>query len=158
MRAPLIEFLCQAAMAWILALEGLLPGARLGLRGRRVRQTGGEILLANVYHNEEERCHGLLLVSLLFRLAPPSSASSGGAISSTGCIVPQLFTIGENLSYQKFWAITGGPQYPGYLTLIVAPEPSVERVAGAGHSTVGRIGTHMLLRVPSGDLVATPWG
>jgi hypothetical protein len=27
MRAPLVELLCQAAMAWILALEGLLPGA-----------------------------------------------------------------------------------------------------------------------------------
>jgi hypothetical protein len=34
---------------------------------------------------------------------------------------------------------------PGVMTLIVAPEPSVERVAGAGHSMVGRIGSHMVL-------------
>jgi hypothetical protein len=31
------------------------------------------------------------------------------------------------------------------MTSIVAPKPSVERVAGASHSTVGRIGSHMVL-------------
>jgi hypothetical protein len=90
-------------------MERLDACAHLGLRGRCVGQTGGEILLAHVYHNEEKRCHGLLPVSLLFRLVPPSSASSSGAISSTRCMVPQLFTVGENMSYQEYWAITGGP-------------------------------------------------
>jgi hypothetical protein len=52
-------------------MERLDACACLGLRGRRVGQTGGEILLAHVYHNEEKRCHGLLPVSLLFRLVPP---------------------------------------------------------------------------------------
>jgi hypothetical protein len=34
---------------------------------------------------------------------------------------------------------------PGVMTLIVAPEPSIEQLARAGHSTVGRIGTHVVL-------------
>jgi hypothetical protein len=37
-------------------------------------------------------------------------------------------------------------------------EPSIEWVARAVHSTGGRIGTHMSLRVPSWDLEMTPWG
>jgi hypothetical protein len=59
---------------------------------------------------------------------------------------------------QIFWAITGGPWYMGYRTLIVAPEPSVDRVVGASLSMGGRIGTHMLLWVPPRDLVVSPWG
>jgi hypothetical protein len=64
---------------------------------------------------------------------------------SMGCMVPQSFAAGGNRSYLKFWVVIGGPQYPGYITPRVAPEPSVERVARAGHSTVGGIGTHMVL-------------
>jgi hypothetical protein len=49
-----------------------MPGPVLGRGGRPVRQTGGEIMHAHVYCNEEERWHGLLLSSVLFRLlAPP---------------------------------------------------------------------------------------
>jgi hypothetical protein len=44
-----------------------------------------------------------------------------------------------------FWAVTGGLQYLRYIIFIVAPEPSVEREAGADHSTVGGIATHMVL-------------
>jgi hypothetical protein len=58
----------------------------------------------------------------------------------------------------RFWIVTGDPWYPGYKTLIVAPEPFVERVTGAVHSTGGRIGTHMVLWVPSWDSVIGPWG
>jgi hypothetical protein len=36
-------------------------------------------------------------------------------------------------------------RYLGYITPTVAPEPSVERVAGAEHSMVGETGTHMVL-------------
>jgi hypothetical protein len=49
--------------------------------------------------------------------------------------------------YPDFWVITDDPWYQGYKTLIVAPEPSVEQAVIAVHSTRGRIGTHMLLRV-----------
>jgi hypothetical protein len=34
---------------------------------------------------------------------------------------------------------------PRVMTPTVAPECSIEQVAGAGHSTVGRIGSHMVL-------------
>jgi hypothetical protein len=53
-------------------------------------------------------------------------------------MVPQSFAVGGNRSYPEFWAITGGPWYPGYITMTVAPEPYVEQVAGADHSMVGR--------------------
>jgi hypothetical protein len=52
-------------------------------------------------------------------------------------------------------AVTGVPQYPGYKTLTIAPEPFVEQVVRAIHSSGGRIGTHMLLRVQSQDRVTT---
>jgi hypothetical protein len=42
-------------------------------------------------------------------------------------------------------------RYAGYKTPIVAPEPSIEWVAGAIHLMEGRIGTHMILRVPPRD-------
>jgi hypothetical protein len=48
-------------------MHGPVPG----WGGRRVRQTGGEILLAHVYHNEEERWCRLLSGSVLFRLVVP---------------------------------------------------------------------------------------
>jgi hypothetical protein len=38
-----------------------------------------------------------------------------------------------------------GVWFPNHLPLTVAPEPSAEWVAGAGHSMVGRTGTHMVL-------------
>jgi hypothetical protein len=40
---------------------------------------------------------------------PSSSARSGGAISSIGCMVPQLFGTHGNRSYPEFWVVTGGP-------------------------------------------------
>jgi hypothetical protein len=54
--------------------------------------------------------------------------------------------------------IYGDLWYPGYFTPTVAPEPSVEQVAGAGNSTVGRIGTHMLLWALSWDSAVRLWG
>jgi hypothetical protein len=74
-----------------------------------------------------------------------------------GCIVPQSFAVGENRSYPDFWVVTGDPWYPWYKTPIVAPEPSVNQVVGTIHSMGDRIGTHMLLWVPSWDLVVMPW-
>jgi predicted outer membrane repeat protein len=36
-----------------------------------------------------------------------SSARSGGAISGMGCMVLQLFAVGENRPYPEFWVVTG---------------------------------------------------
>jgi hypothetical protein len=48
-------------------------------------------------------------------------------------------------SIQEFWGVTSGPWYPGQISRTVAPEPTVELVAGAGNSTVGETGSHMVL-------------
>jgi hypothetical protein len=71
-------------------------------------------------------------------------------------MVPQPFATGGKWSYLEFWVVTSDPRYPGYKTPTVAPEPSIERVAEAVCSTGGRIGTHMVLWVPSRDSVVKP--
>jgi hypothetical protein len=80
-------------------------------------------------------------------VAPPLQPRVVGPFPGMWCMVSQPFASRGNFSYLEFWDITGGLQYSGYITLIVAPEPSVERVAGADHSMMGRIGTHMVLWV-----------
>jgi hypothetical protein len=65
-----------------------------------------------------------------------------------GCMVTQWFNAGGNQEYLEFWVIIGDPRYLGYETLMVSLEHSIEQVAKVGHSTGGRIGTHMLLWVP----------
>jgi hypothetical protein len=62
------------------------------------------------------------------------------------------------MPYPDFWAVISNPRYPRYKTPTVAPEPSIERVTRAVHLTEGRIGTHMLLWVPSRESVVRPWG
>jgi hypothetical protein len=92
-----------------------MPEPVPGRGGRQNGQTGGEILPAHVYHNEGKRMCGLFLGILLFLVGgPSSSARSGGAISSMGCVVPQPFAAGGNQSYLELWTIIGGPCYPGY--------------------------------------------
>jgi hypothetical protein len=66
-------------------------------------------------------------------------------------MVPQSFVVGGNRSYPNSWAVTGDPWYPGYKTLIVAPEPFVKQVIGVICLMRGRIGTHMILWVPPWD-------
>jgi hypothetical protein len=61
------------------------------------------------------------------------------------CMIPQPFASGGNRSYPKFWFVTGDLRYRGYFTLTVTLEPSVEWVAGTGHLTVGKIGSHVVL-------------
>jgi hypothetical protein len=61
-------------------------------------------------------------------------------------MVPEPFTTGGNPLYLEFCAVTGDSRYPRHFTPIVAPEPSVKWVARAGHSMVGRTGTHMVLQ------------
>jgi hypothetical protein len=53
-----------------------------------------------------------------FKVGGPSLARSGGAIPSTGCVVPQPFAAGGNQPYLDFWAITSDPWYPRYKTPI----------------------------------------
>jgi hypothetical protein len=67
------------------------------------------------------------------------------SFASMGYMVPQPFAAGGNQLYLEFWAVTDGPWYPGYITPIVAPEPSIEQVARVGHSTMRRTCTHMVL-------------
>jgi hypothetical protein len=58
-----------------------------------------------------------------------------------GCRVPQSLAAGGNRSYLYLMVVTSEPWYLWYKTMTVAPEPSVERVARAIHSTEDRIGT-----------------
>jgi hypothetical protein len=53
---------------------------------------------------------------VLFRLVAPLLQSGVvGSFLGTRCMVPQPFAADGNLSYLKFWTVTGGPRYPGYL-------------------------------------------
>jgi hypothetical protein len=70
-------------------------------------------------------------------------------------VVLLSFVIGRNQSYLDLWAITDDPWYK---TPTVALEPTVERAVRAVHSTGGRIGTHLLLWVPSQVLEVRLWG
>jgi hypothetical protein len=53
------------------------------------------------------------------------------------------------------WVVIGVHRYSGYRTPTVAFEPFVEQAVKAVRSAEGRIGSHMLLRVPSQDRVMT---
>jgi hypothetical protein len=66
-------------------------------------------------------------------------------------LFPNHFAAQGSRSYPDYLAVTGDPRYPGYKTPIVTPEPSVERVVGAGRLTDGIIGTHIILWGPSWD-------
>jgi hypothetical protein len=58
----------------------------------------------------------------------------------------------------KILGHTDDLRYPSYFAPTIAPEPSVEWVARAGHSTVGRIGSHMVLWALMWDSAARLWG
>jgi hypothetical protein len=94
-------------------LSDWMLGPIPGQGGRWVGQTGGKILPAHVYRNEEERWCGLLLSSVL-GWWPLLFSKSGGAVSDTGCMVSQPFAAGGNRLYLEFWVITGGLWYSGY--------------------------------------------
>jgi hypothetical protein len=70
-------------------------------------------------------------------------------------ICPPMLTEFYSCKKWVLQVVTGIPRYPGYKTLTVVPEPFVEQVVGVIRSTGGRVGTHMLLRVPSQDRVTT---
>jgi hypothetical protein len=72
-------------------------------------------------------------------------------------VILQPFDTRGNQSNPDLWVITSDPRYPGHKTLTIAFEPSVDRVARVVHSMRGSIGTHMVLNVPSWDLVVKSW-
>jgi hypothetical protein len=43
-----------------------------------------------------------------------------GLYPGTECMVSQPFATGGDQSYPEFWAVTGDPRYPGYLTPTIA--------------------------------------
>jgi hypothetical protein len=68
----------------------------LGQGGRQVRQTGGKILSAHIYHDEEERWCGSFLGSVLFRLVtPPLQPGVVGLYSVQGVWFPSYFLLEE---------------------------------------------------------------
>jgi hypothetical protein len=83
---------------------------------------------------------------LLKLVAPSLQPREVGLFPSTGCMVPQSFATNQQAAV------------PGVNYNDNSPEPLVERVAGADHSTVGRIGTHMILWALLWDLAARLWG
>jgi hypothetical protein len=56
-------------------------------------------------------------ISSFMLVVHPLQSRVVGPFPSTGCLVPQPFAAEGNRSYLEFWAITGGPRYPGYITL-----------------------------------------
>jgi hypothetical protein len=64
-------------------------------------------------------------------------------------------SLGVSQAGLRGWVVTGVPRYLGYKTPTVALEPFVVRVVGVVRLTGSRIGTHMLLWVPSQDRVTT---
>jgi hypothetical protein len=75
-----------------------------------------------------------------------------------GCMVPQQLTAGGNQSYSDVLGHNRWPTVPIVNYPIVAPEPAVEQVARAYHSTVGGIGTHMILWALLWDSPMILWG
>jgi hypothetical protein len=75
-----------------------------------------------------------------------------------GTWFPNHFPLEGTGPYIEFWVVTESPWNPGYKTPTVAPEPFIEWVVGAIHSTGDIIGTYMSLRVLLQDSVVRPWG
>jgi hypothetical protein len=72
-------------------------------------------------------------------------------------VILQPFDTRGNETYPYLWVITGDPRYLGHKTQTIAFEPSIDWVARVVHSMGGSIGTHMVLHVPSWDLVVKSW-
>jgi hypothetical protein len=75
-----------------------------------------------------------------------------------GCMVSQPYGTGENRSYpgvlsHNWWPTVPGVNYPNSNSRALR-----ERVAGAGRSTVGGTGSHMVLWTLLRDSAARLWG
>jgi hypothetical protein len=76
---------------------------------------------------------------------PPLQPVEVGLFPSMGSMVPQPYAAGGNRSNLGVLGHNRRLMVPKVNYPTVAPEPSVERVAGAGHSMVGGTGSHMVL-------------
>jgi hypothetical protein len=96
----------------------------------------------------------ILGISSFYVGGPSSSDWSGGAIPWYEVYGSPAICQLRELIISRVLGVTGGPRYPRHITPTVALEPSVEWVAGAGHSTMGGTGTHMVLWALMRDLAA----
>jgi hypothetical protein len=85
-----------------------------GERGRRVVKSRLPVLIIGWRSDDRGSFSGLVLFRLVAPLLQPGVV---GPFPGMWCMVPQPFAVGGNRSYPEFWAVTGGPRYPGY-TLI----------------------------------------
>jgi hypothetical protein len=138
-----------------------MPRPVPGRGGRRNGQTCGEILPAHIYHNEEKQRCQFLLGSDLFRLVdPPLQPGLVEPYPVRGVWFPSHFRLEGTSHIHNFGLspVAHGTQGTRPRQYPPPPQPSVERVAEGSHSTVGRIGTHMLLQVPPQDSVVRSLG
>jgi hypothetical protein len=120
-------------------------------------QTSGEILPIHGYYDGRKDQYRSFMGIGLFRLVgPPLHPGVVAPYLVQGAWFPSHLPL-EGTGHIYSWVITGDP-VPRVQNLIVALEPSVKRVAMAIHSTGGRIGTHMSLRVSLWDSVVRPRG
>jgi hypothetical protein len=91
---------------------------------------------------------------VIFRLvAPPLQPKVVGPFPGMGVWFPIIYCWREPI-VSKFLSRNRWPTVYVLFTPTVAPEPSIEWVAGASHSTVGRTGSHMVLwALPRGSTV-----
>jgi hypothetical protein len=91
------------------------------------------------------------MISSFLVSVPSSSAWSGGAVPWFGVDgSPVIFRWREPIVF-RVWGRNWRPVVPGVYYPDSSPEPSVEQVVRAGHSTVGGTGTHMVLWVVQWD-------
>jgi hypothetical protein len=76
---------------------------------------------------------------------PSSSAWSGGGVPWYEVYVSPVVCHWREPIVSKVLGRSRQPSVPGYITPTITPEPSIERVAEADHSTVGGTATHMVL-------------
>jgi hypothetical protein len=82
-------------------------------KGRQVVKSCLPTLNSRVENRRRGWSSGLILFRLV---APPLHPRVVGPFPGTGCMVPQPFAAGGNrLCPRFFWAVTGGPRYPGKL-------------------------------------------
>jgi hypothetical protein len=125
-----------------------------GVRGRHVAKSHLPMLIIGWRSDGRGSFLGLVLFRLV---APPIQHGVVGLFPGMEYMDPQLFPARENRSYPEFWPypVAHGTRgiYPDS-----SPKPSVEQVAGVGHSTMGRTCSHMILWALPRDSVVILWG
>jgi hypothetical protein len=97
-------------------------------------------------------------ISLLGWWAHLFSLERRGCVLGTVCMVPQLYATGGNRSYPGVLGRNQQPTVPRVNYPDSSPRALFERVARAGYSTMGGIGSHMVLWALSWDSAVRSWG